>query len=159
MCFVVLVIRCHRASRRDEVCDKFCGFHLLHMGYLFFHIERVLWVLWVLCEIFSLLTLIIFLTQNSRNTQISILKIYFWCEEIAFWINRMALVSLCLPGERNLYSIKTLTSLCARCRAGNPPIVKARSSRGIAREHEWAGAWQYVSISRAMWERKRERKM
>jgi hypothetical protein len=53
---------------------------------------------------------------------------------------------------------KTLHLRVGRCRAENPRIVKARSSLGISREHEWAGAWQYVSISRAMWERKRERK-
>ena len=42
-------------------------------------------------------------------------------------------------------------------RAGrkNPRIVKARSSHEISREHELPGAWQYVSISLAMWERKR----
>ena len=38
---------------------------------------------------------------------------------------------------------------------GNPRIVNARSSHGISLEHEWASAWQYVSISRAMWQRKR----
>ena len=44
----------------------------------------------------------------------------------------MALVSLCLPGEQNLYSQKNFTSLSARCWAGNPRIVKARSSHGSA---------------------------
>ena len=56
------------------------------------------------------------------------------------------------------YSTKNFTSLCAWGRAEYPRVGKARSSYGISREHEWARAWQYVSISRAMWERKRELK-
>ena len=61
-------------------------------------------------------------------------------------------------GVRTPYSKKNFTSLFPPCWAENPRIVKARSSHGISREHEWTGAWQYVSISHAMWERKSERK-
>ena len=43
-------------------------------------------------------------------------------------------------GVRTPYSKKTFTSLFAHYRAENPRIVKARSSHGISREHEWAGA-------------------
>ena len=57
--------------------------------------------------------------------------------------------------QSSLYS-KTFTSLCARCRAENPRIIKARSSYEISHEPEWTGAWQYVSISLAMWHRKRQ---
>ena len=50
---------------------------------------------------------------------------------------------------------KPLHLRVGRCRGENPRIVNARSSLGISHEHEWIGAWQYVSISLAMWQRKR----
>ena len=77
------------------------------------------------------------------------------------YIRRVNLSNLCHLWSAlcHLYSKKNFTSPCVRCRAENPRIVKARSSHGISREHERTGAWQYVSISRAMWERKRERKI
>ena len=59
------------------------------------------------------------------------------------------------PPCGGLFSKKPLHPPLRAAGRGNPRIVKARSSHGISREHEWAGAWQYVSISRAMWERKR----
>ena len=48
--------------------------------------------------------------------------------------------SLGWGGVRTPYSKKNFTSLCTRCRAENPRIVKARSSHEISREHERAGA-------------------
>ena len=55
------------------------------------------------------------------------------------------------PSLKNLY-----IPLCPVLGGGNPRIVKARSSHGICLEHEWPGAWQYVSTTKTKrrWRRK-----